>query len=332
MNSLPELYPLRFQAAFERKIWGGNRIYKYKGLPTPYSDIGEAMEISPMPGYESTVSTGALAGKKLTEVVAAYGEKLLGKHVLENYGGEFPLLVKLIDAHETLSVQVHPSDDYAKKHRKNGKCESWYLLGCSEEAKIYAGWAESIDPEELPERCKDDRIMNCLKSYTPKEGDLFYLPAGTVHTIGAGCLVMEIQQASDMTFRIYDFNRKGSDGKCRELHLQEAMEVLDYSTEKAAYIPYDREVRELRNTMLETPYFNIGALTFSSQYLYELEERDSFTILFVDDGEVMMEYPHGVEQLKKGDFLLIPASLKTCNLMPISESVKLIDCYVPRIK
>ncbi|MDN4754387.1 class I mannose-6-phosphate isomerase [Porphyromonadaceae bacterium W3.11] len=329
MNSLPELYPLRFHAAFERKIWGGNRIFKYKELPSPYPDIGETMEISPLPGYESTVSTGELAGMKLTEVVAAYGKKLLGTHVLENYGGEFPLLVKLIDAHETLSVQVHPSDDHAEKHHKKGKCESWYILGNTEDAKIYAGWAEAIDPDELPERCKDDRIMNCLKAYSPKEGDLFYLPAGTIHTIGAGCLLMEIQQASDLTYRIYDFNRKGSDGKCRDLHLQEAIEVLNYSTEDIPYVPSDREVKEQRKTLLETPYFNIGVLSFSSQYLYELEERDSFTILFVDQGEVMMEYPHGVEQLRKGDFLLIPASLKTCNLMPISESVKLVDCYVP---
>lgn len=332
MSDIPKLYPLRFQAAYQRKLWGGARIYKYKGIPTPYNDVGETWEISPMLGMESIVSVGPLAGKTLVEVVESYGAEILGQQVFDTYGGAFPLLFKLIDAHETLSVQVHPDDEYAQKyHNSRGKTEAWYVLECSEDANIYAGWSKPIVPDELEGICKDGSVMEYLRKFRPQAGDLYYLPAGIVHTIGAGCLLLEIQQASDLTYRVYDFNRKDDEGNSRELHLEKAVEVMNFSTDLEARIKCPPFIENHRASILQSPYFDVGMTYLTHQYLLELEDRDSFSVLFVDEGEVMLEYPHGVEHLRRGDFILLPATIKECSLMPASESAKLIDCYVPRI-
>lgn len=327
-----ELYPLRFHAFYQRKIWGGSQIYEYKGLPTPFKDVGETWEISPMSASESIISVGELAGKTLNEVVDIYGAQLLGEQVHQRFGGKFPLLVKLIDAHKTLSLQVHPDDAYAEKYQLGcGKSEAWYVLRCSEDAKIYAGWKQPVSPSQFKELCQDFSIMNHVKQYDVQPGNLFYLPAGIVHTIGEGCLLLEIQQASDTTFRIFDFLRKDEEGNYRELHLDQAAEVLEYSSGEDALVDYDAETLNQWIEILRTPHFALGMTQFTSPLLMDLGHRDSFTVLFVDEGDVMLEYPHGVDQLGQGDFILLPATLQEVNLMPVSEHVKLIDCHVPAL-
>lgn len=332
MKELIELYPLRFQAFYQRKIWGGSQIYEFKGLPTPYKDVGETWEISPMDSSESIISVGALAGKSLNEVVNLYGAELLGEQVFQRFGGEFPLLFKLIDAHDTLSLQVHPDDSYAQKHKLGfGKSEAWYVLRSSEDSIIYAGWNKPITPALFDELHQGYAIMDYLNQFNVQPGNLFYLPAGIVHTIGAGCLLLEIQQASNTTFRIFDFFRKDENGQPRDLHINQATEVMDYSSREDTLVDYDANTLNKRVEILSTSHFVLGLIQLTTPLLLELGYRDSFTVLFVEDGDVMLEYPHGVDQLGKGDFILLPATIKEVNLMPVSEQVKLIDCYVPHI-
>lgn len=330
MNELPHLYPLRFRPTYHRKIWGGERICQFKNIPSPHHDIGETWEISSIPGSESVVLGGTLDGCTLSELIADYGADLVGHHVFERYGTDFPLLVKLIDTNETLSVQVHPDDGYAREHHGGmGKSEAWYLLSCMDDAKIYAGWRKQTNREDLPRICADGSVMEYLGVYEAKPRDLFYLPPGRIHTIGAGCLLLEIQQASDLTYRVYDFDRRDAEGNPRELHQEHAVAVIDFSITPNARLFYDQSIEHERVSLLRTSYYDIGMLQISGSFTWDLAQHDSFTILFVDEGEVLLECPNGVERLSRGDFLLLPAALEACYLLPISEQVRIIDCYVP---
>lgn len=324
------LYPLRFIPYNQQKIWGGSEIYRYKSLPSPHKEIGETWEISAMEGAESVVATGSLSGLKLSEVVQLYGSELLGKKIFHQYGYYFPLLVKLIDAQHHLSVQVHPSDEQAKAMgEEHGKSEAWYLLQSQPDACIYAGWAKNINSAELHQLAEGEAIMQAMNCYHPERGDLFYLPAGTIHAIGAGCLLLEVQQPSDLTYRLYDYNRTNSEGERRPLHLREAEAVLSYEQAKELQIPYDKEqIKQIPTRLLHTPHFNIDKLQLSEDYAMELQERDTFTILFMEEGKVMLEYPGGSELLKRGDFLLIPAITTSCHLILLSTSAKLLEIYL----
>lgn len=330
-NSKTNLYPLKFDLIYMSKIWGGDRIFPYKGMVTPSGDIGETWEISPMEGHESTVSNGALRGRNLVELTREYGSALLGQQVYDRFGGEFPLLIKMIDANDDLSVQVHPNDEYAQKnHQSRGKTEMWYLLDCTPEAKIFAGWKKQTNPEQLKEIVKTDEVMEYLDLHRPRKGDVFFLPAGKVHTIGAGCLILEIQEASDITYRMFDFNRTDEQGNKRELHIDRSAEVVSYEVNTKSTEVYDRAAHDHLETLVDSPYFRTSMLALTEDFDLPIADRDSFTVLFIEDGEVGLE-GDGFDTLTavKGETILIPAQLHRCHLRLHGTSAKLIDCFIP---
>lgn len=329
-SSLP-LYPLTFDAPFKRKIWGGDRIFKYKGLPSPYDDIGESWEVSPMPGDESVVAAGPLKGVDLSTLTQEYGERLLGHHVRERFGDSFPLLIKVIDSRQDLSVQVHPNDDYAREHEHSrGKTEMWYLLDPTPDATIRAGWSRETSPEQLRELVKSDAVMDYIHSYHAERGDVFYLPAGKVHTIGAGCLLLEIQEASDITYRLYDFGRTDAQGRTRELHIDRAVEVINYEVDRDGKATYDRERKDALVTLVRSPYFCTSVLRLTKDFALPVAERDSFTYLFCEEGEVAITTDGGELRLTKGHGALLPAELHRADLCPLTPETHLIDVYVPQ--
>lgn len=329
----PLTAPLHFTPAYKQPLWGGNKIYDYKGLPAPAQGIGETWEISGMPGGPSVVDRGPLRGKTLAEVTAEYGAGLLGQKVFDRFGTHFPLLVKLIDAGDDLSIQVHPDDDYARKHHDGslGKTEMWYLLDCTPEATIRAGWEKETNPTELRRIVQTDEVLSFLKLHRPRHGDLFYLPAGKVHSIGAGCLILEIQEASDITYRLFDFNRTDAHGMKRELHIDPASEVINYAVDTEGAKNFATPEPNKLVTMVVSPYFRTSVLSLTDESFHlDLGSRDSFTFYFVEEGEVAFEGQGGwSEKVRKGDFLLLPAPIKETDIKLHSSSAKLIECFVP---
>ncbi|MDO5035848.1 MAG: mannose-6-phosphate isomerase, class I [Porphyromonas sp.] len=325
------LYPLKFDFEYQRKIWGGDRIFKYKGEESPSSDIGETWEISPMKGEESTIAEGFLKGKTLTEVVDAYGARLLGQHVFDRYDGKFPLLIKMIDANDDLSVQVHPGDQYASEHHNGswGKTEMWYILECEEDAKIYAGWRKETNPSQLKEIVKTDEVMEYLDVHIAEPGDVFFLPAGKVHAIGAGCLLLEIQQASDITYRLFDFNRTDDKGNKRELHVDQSVAVVNYEVNKEGALSYDRKAQDQPVLLATSLYFRTSKLSLTRSYRQELPDRDSFTVLFVANGTVELETSSGKISARQGETLLIPAELRYYEVSPVNGDAVVIESFVP---
>lgn len=325
MNEHVALYPLRFKEVYKQTIWGGDRIYQYKGEPAPADSIGETWEISPMEGDASVVAEGPLEGIDLIELTARYGAELLGQQVFDRFEGKFPLLVKLIDSRQDLSVQVHPNDTYAREHHDSwGKTEMWYILEAADDAKIHAGWCKATSKEALPELVKTDEVMSYLDTHIPKSGDVFFLPAGKVHTIGAGNLLLEIQQASKITYRLFDFNRKDKEGNQRELHIADGSQVIDYTLNDHGAEPYDREAKDRAVTLAECDYFATRMIQLTKPYRLELEGRDSFTILFVDNGAITV---NDTCHLGRGQLLLLPASMKEVTIK--GDGAKVLETYVP---
>lgn len=329
----PLTAPLHFTPAYKQPLWGGNKIYDYKGLPAPAQGIGETWEISGMPDGPSVIDRGPLRGKTLAEVTAEYGAGLLGQKVFDRFGNCFPLLVKLIDANDDLSIQVHPDDDYARKHHDGslGKTEMWYLLDCTPEATIRAGWEKETNPTELRKIVQTDEVLSFLKLHKPRHGDLFYLPAGKVHSIGAGCLILEIQEASDITYRLFDFNRTDAQGKKRELHIDPASEVINYAVDTEGAKNFATPEPNKLVTMVVSPYFRTSVLSLTDESFHlDLGSRDSFSFYFIEEGEVAFEGSDGwFEKIGKGDFLLLPASVKEADIKRLSPTAKLIECFVP---
>ncbi len=323
---------LRFTPAYKTTLWGGKRIYEYKGQKAPADNVGETWEISAMPGDESVVSGGLYDGQNLAELTKTYGASLLGKHVFERFGSHFPLLIKLIDANDDLSIQVHPNDQYANNNHggKLGKTEMWYLLDCTKDAKIYAGWKKETNPSDLKEIVKTDAVLDYLMLHKPVRGDVFFLPAGKVHSIGAGCFVLEIQEASDLTYRLFDFNRTDAQGNKRELHIDRAADVIDYKVDTTGILHYDKTVENRPVILANCSYFctSIWRLTEPTLRL-PLEERDSFTVLFVEEGVVEVETEDEKLLLSAGNMTLIPAAQQKVRINLIGNKAQLIDCYIP---
>ena len=226
------LYPFLFQPNLHEVVWGGNRLCPYKGLPASSEPIGESWEVSAVPSSPSIIANGAYMGRDLISVINEAPEDILGQAVNERYHGQLPLLVKFIDAHRDLSIQVHPNDEMAQReHGKMGKSEMWYIIDAQPGSYLYAGFKQEITPEAYKRHVSDGTITEVLARHEVKTGDVFYLPAGRVHAIGAGILLAEVQQSSDVTYRIFDYNRPGMDGKPRELHTELASQALDYHVE-----------------------------------------------------------------------------------------------------
>lgn len=282
---------------------------QYKAVETDQKNIGESWELSGVPGNESVVSNGEFAGRTITELIKEYGPALLGRKVYEAYGENFPLLIKFIDARDDLSIQVHPDDAMAQAvHGKPfGKTEMWYVVSADKDAHLMSGLSTEITPEEYVSRVENNTITDVLCDYKVAAGDVFFLPAGRIHSIGKGCFIAEIQQTSDLTYRIYDFGRLGLDGKPRELHTELAKAAIDYSVSedyRTAYAPVLNEDTPL----VECEYFKTNLLELTEPLSVDVKSKDSFMIVICLEGHGELKDSEGnVLVLNQGQTVLVPA-------------------------
>lgn len=272
------MYPLKFEPILKQTLWGGDKIISFKQLNDTRKEVGESWEISAVEGSESIVAEGPDKGMTLTEVLSKYREELLGEANYARFGVKFPLLVKFIDARQDLSIQVHPSDELAKKrHNSMGKTEMWYVIGADKGAKLRSGFSEQITPKEYKDRVYNNTITEVLQEYDIQPGDVFFLPAGRVHSIGAGAFIAEIQQTSDVTYRIYDFDRKDSKGNARELHTDLAREAINFEVLDDYRTQYD-VVENEPIELVACPYFTTSLYDMTEEITCDYSELDSFVI------------------------------------------------------
>ena len=303
------MYPLLFRENLHEIVWGGSRLKALKGLPADGRNIGESWEISAVRGSESVVQNGELAGSTLGELVQRYGAELMGKHIAEAHGTEFPLLVKFIDAAGDLSIQVHPGDELARaRHGKLGKTEMWYVMDARPGATLLAGFKKQIRPEEYAAKVADGSIVDVLARHKVHPGDVFFIPAGRVHAICRGILLCEIQQSSDVTYRLYDYNRLGLDGKPRQLHTEEARDAIDYKVYDD-YRTHYQPVAEGAVRIVDCPFFVVNVLATSSSLHRNPLAEDSFVTLSCLSGACTIQAGGVSVSLGTGNSCLIPASV-----------------------
>ncbi len=325
-----QFYPLLFEPNLHTVVWGGNQLRPYKGLEPSDKQIGESWEVSAVPTSTSIISNGEWKGKDLISVINENPDAILGKKVNEKYHGQLPLLVKFIDAKRDLSIQVHPNDEMAmREHGKMGKTEMWYVVKTDEGAHLYAGFIQEITPEEYQKRIANGTITEVLADHKVKAGDVFYLPAGRVHAICGGILLAEVQQSSDVTYRIFDYNRPGMDGKPRELHTELAAKALDYHVEDN----YRTEYSEASNKavqVIDSPYFSVRVMEVSKPFHRDLKKYDSFIITMCIDGDCKIHVRSTSEEifLKQGNSTLIPAAIADYDVIPQHDTTRILDAYI----
>ena len=321
-----------FEPLLKQTLWGGDRIIPFKHLDVCLDHVGESWEISGVSGNETIVANGPDKGKSLNQLVKEQKERLMGKENYDHFGDEFPLLIKFIDARQDLSIQVHPNDEVARRHGKDhGKTEMWYCLGSQEAGDrsqekpfLYNGLKQQITPEQYKEMVDNDTITDALARYVVSEGDVFFIPAGRIHSIGAGCFVTEIQQTSDVTYRIYDFKRKDKNGNYRELHTQKAAESIDYTVlddYRTAYEPKKDEGVQIASC----PYFTTAVYDLTEPMTLDYSELDSFVILMAVKGEGTITSGTETMTFATGDTILIPA---TTDEVKIDGTVKFLETFV----
>jgi len=320
------MQPFRFEPLLKQTLWGGDKIIPFKHLQSALTNVGESWEISGVKGSETIVADGPMKGKSLNELVAEQGEALVGRDNYRRFGNEFPLLIKFIDAHQDLSIQVHPNDETARRQgRERGKTEMWYIMDAAPGAKLYSGLKQQITPAEYKRMVADDTICDALAQYAVQEGDCFFLPAGRIHAIGAGCFLAEIQQTSDVTYRIYDFKRKDANGNYRELHTREAAESIDYHVESDYRTHYTERTNQ-GTALVRCPYFNTAVYDLDQPMTIDYSELDSFVILICLKGQGTLSCDGGAEQsFGAGDTLLLPA---VAHGIHVSGKVKFLETYV----
>ena len=320
------MQPIKFQPLLKQTLWGGDKIVTFKHLDSQLENVGESWEISGVKDNETIVKEGPLKGKSLNEVVAELKDKLVGKENYQRFGDEFPLLIKFIDARQDLSIQVHPNDEIAHKQGKpHGKTEMWYLMESEPGAKLYCGLKKQITPDQYKEMVDNDTICDALAQYEVKEGDCFFLPAGRIHAIGSGCFLAEIQQTSDVTYRIYDYKRKDKNGNYRELHTKLAAESINYQVENDYRTHYVGRLNK-GVSLVQCPYFCTAVYDLNEPMTLDYSELDSFVILIGLKGEGKIIDNEGNEvSIMAGDTLLIPATTET---LSVSGTVKFLETYI----
>ena len=315
----------KFEPLLKQTLWGGDKIIPFKHLNTQMERVGESWEISGVKDNETIVANGPDKGKSLNRLVSEQKAKLVGEENYQRFGDEFPLLVKFIDASQDLSIQVHPNDETAHRLGKpHGKTEMWYTLESAPGAHLYNGLKKKITPEEYEQMVANDTIVDALARYEIKEGDVFYIPAGRIHAIGSGCFVTEIQETSDVTFRIYDYKRKDKDGNYRELHIKEAAQCIDFTVlpnYRAGYEPILNEGVQL----VESPYFTTAVYDLTEPMTLDYSELDSFVILIAVKGEGAITCNGEQMTFKMGDTILLPA---TTNEVKVEGVVRFLETYV----
>ena len=320
--------PLKFEPILKTIVWGGEKIAPYKGIETDQKHIGESWELSGVAGNESIVSEGPLKGKTIAELVKEYKGELVGEHVYANTGDEFPLLIKFIDALTDLSIQVHPNDELAAKRHNGskGKTEMWYVVAADKGAHLLAGLTQKITPEEYAAKVADGTITDVLARYDVHPGDVFFLPAGRIHAICGGCFIAEIQQTSNITYRIYDYGRLGLDGKPREVHTELAKDAIDYTVYPDYRTHYNPEKDE-EQEVVSCPYFTTSIYDLTLPFAKDLSGIDSFMVVMCLEGEGTLEVDGEEVPVRQGETVLIPATADDLCFVP-GGSMKVLTSYI----
>jgi mannose-6-phosphate isomerase len=348
MNEQALLYPLLFKPNLHTVVWGGGQLRPYKGMPPSDEPIGESWEVSAVPSSMSVVSNGMWKDLDLGFVIKEMPEAILGKAVNRRYHSQLPLLVKFIDAKKDLSIQVHPNDEMAmREHGKMGKSEMWYVIKAEEGAHLYAGFKQLITPSEYQKRIEDGTITEVLADHQVKAGDVFYLPAGRVHAICGGILLAEVQQSSDVTYRIFDYNRPGLDGKPRELHTALAAQALDFHVE-ANYRTVYPETTNRAVQIIDTPFFDVRVMEIDKPKHRDMRKYDSFVISMCLEGDCEIRLRPSLAShlspltsgnsplashlspliLKAGHSTLIPAAIADYDVIPLYGKSKILDAFI----
>lgn len=323
------MYPLKFESVLKQTLWGGDKIIPFKHLNEALSNVGESWEVSAVEGSESIIANGPDKGLTLPEMVRKYKEDLVGEANYARFGSKFPLLIKFIDAEQDLSIQVHPGDELAKKrHNSFGKNEMWYVIAAEKDAKLISGFSEQISPKEYKDRVHNGTFADVLQTCAIKPGDVFYVPAGRVHGIGAGAFVAEIQQTSDITYRIFDYNRKDKEGKPRELHTNQAMDAINFADVQDDFRTEYEQVPNEPVEVVASPYFTTSIYEMTEKITCDYSELDSFVIFICVEGACsIIDNEQNEISLQAGETILLPAAIQEVTIIP-QDSVKLIETYV----
>ena len=316
----------KFEPLLKQTIWGGDKIVTFKHLESDLDSVGESWEISGVPGDESVVANGEYKGKTLNEVLTEMKDKLVGADNYKRFGDRFPLLIKFIDARQDLSIQVHPDDETAHRQGKPmGKTEMWYVMDSDENASLKVGLKKKITPEEYAQMVEDDTICDALGNYKVKSGDCFFIPAGRIHAICSGSFIAEIQQTSDVTYRIYDYKRKDKNGNYRQLHTKEAAEAIDYTVldnYRTEYTPVKNEATPL----VSCPLFTTVVYVLTEPMTLDYTELDSFVILIALKGEGTILTSSGETfSFREGESVLLPA---TTDMVKVEGTIKFLETFV----
>jgi mannose-6-phosphate isomerase len=323
-----KLYPLKFKPIFRDKIWGGNKIKTVLGMDYgKLPNCGEVWVLSGVADNVTAVSEGFLEGNELNELIEVYMDDLVGEKTFKKYKNEFPILVKFIDANDYLSIQVHPDDELARKRGLgNGKTEMWYIISADEKSELISGFNKTVDQEIYIKHLENKKLKDILNFEKVTKGDVFYMPSGRVHALGPGILLAEIQQTSDTTYRIYDWDRVDDKGNTRRLHIQEALEAIDYK----AYDNYRNEYPKIKNEAVEIvneQYFTTNILDLDKPIQQNYDLLDSFVIYTCVEGKGQIKYPEGIVNLKMGECVLIPNEIKNIGIIPDTK-IKILETFI----
>ena len=322
------LYPIKFKSLLKERIWGGKDLENYGKKITSTEPIGESWEISGVAGDISVVANGALKGNNLQELIEIYMGKLVGDKVYERFGYEFPLLIKLIDAQDNLSIQVHPDDELSKtRHNAYGKTEMWYVVDHNPGAELLLGFNQEVDKAKYMDFLEKGELDQLLCKVPVKKDDAFFIPAGTIHAIGSGMLIAEIQQTSDITYRVFDFNRTDAQGNPRELHTELAIDAIEYAVRN----DYDITKQPIDNKEVELvscQYFTTNTIKVNGSAEFDVVDRDSFTIYMCLDGKVKITTDKGEETISKGESILIPAVVSTISF---EGQAQMLETFIPEL-
>ncbi|MDT0622823.1 type I phosphomannose isomerase catalytic subunit [Croceitalea vernalis] len=320
------LYPLKFEPILKERLWGGTKLKEVLNKSIESDITGESWELSTVKGDVSVVANGDLKGNSLQDLINEYEDLLLGESIVQRFGREFPILIKFIDAKQDLSIQLHPNDQLAKeRHDSFGKTEMWYIMDADPGSNLIVGFNKDVKKEEYKESVENDTLLDLLNYEAVEEGDTFFINTGKIHAIGAGVLLAEIQQTSDVTYRIFDFNRRDKNGNLRELHTDMALEAIDYSKKDDFKVNYERKINQ-SNQMVDCPYFKTNALHLTENLIQDIKTRDSFTILMCVKGGANIANDYGTCEIEKGETVLIPASSSTLEI--ITNSAHLLEVTI----
>jgi mannose-6-phosphate isomerase len=318
-----KFYPLQFEPILKERIWGGTKLKTYLNKPITSQITGESWEISTVENDISIVANGFLKGKSLNELINEFPVEILGNKVYAQFGKQFPLLFKYLDAREDLSIQLHPNDALARKrHNSFGKTEMWYVMQADNDASLIVGFKEKSSPDKYVENLKNKTLLNILDTKKVKQGDVFFLETGTIHAIGAGNVIAEIQQTSDITYRVYDFDRVDANGNTRELHIDLALEALNYDKIEAQR--HYTKTDNVSNEVVNCQYFTTNFIPLNGTIEIN-KNQTSFTVYMCVDGNFELTYNQETFQYQKGDTVLIPASLSD---FQISGKASILEIYI----